>query len=495
MYDVAIIGSGLGGLECGVMLSREGYRVCVLEKNPVIGGCLQTFRRHGLTFDTGIHYVGGLDDGQILNQYFRYLGVLDSLDAARMDAEGFDTVILGDREYPLGMGYERFADNLKSYFPTEAANIDRFCELLKKVGGTMSIEGLRRGLISDEAMQYMERSAFKVIDGAFADPTLKNVLAGTSLLYAGIKEKTSLYHYGMINHSFRESSYRFIGGSQQLADTLAEKIRSSGGKVVTGAEVTAIKVQGNRVSGVEVNGGDFIEAAHVISDIHPAVTFELIEKTPRIKKAHLTRLHSLENSWGVFTVYLILKKETVPYIDRNYYIHEGGDSWQMEYDMTGDTPRVVLFNMQAASREQKFADVASILCPMNYAAFARWEGTSVERRGEEYLDFKAHLAERILDFTSRRFPWLREAVEHVYTTSPLSWRDYTATPHGSAYGIVKNCNSPLTTLIPVNTRFENLLLTGQNINVHGALGVTVTAALTCSRLLGAEYIAKKIGNA
>jgi phytoene dehydrogenase-like protein len=494
MYDVAIIGSGLGGLECGVMLSREGFRVCVLEKNHAPGGCLQTFRREGLALDTGIHYVGALDEGQILNQYFRYLGVMESLDVVRMDEEGFDTIVLGEREYRLGMGYRRYAESLKTHFPAQAAGIDRFCSLLKRVGGTMSVEGLRRGVISDGAMPYMERSAFEAIDGIFTDPVLKSMAAGTSLLYDGSRDKTSLYHYGMINHSFIESSYRFIGGSRQLADALVERIRSNGGEVVTGAEVTAIRVRDDRVCGVEVGGGELIEAAHVISDIHPATTLGLIEKTPRIKKAHLTRLRSLENSWGVFTVYLILKKEAVPYINRNYYIHRGEDTWRTEYDVAGDTPRVVLFNMQATSRGQRFADVASILCPIESASFARWENTAVERRGEDYLDFKAHLAERIIEFTSRRFPWLRGAVEHVHTTSPLSWRDYTATPGGSAYGIVKDHRSPFTTLIPVNTRFENLLLTGQNINVHGALGVTVTAALTCSKLLGTEYIAKKIGN-
>jgi phytoene dehydrogenase-like protein len=468
----------------------------VLEKDLSAGGCLQTFRRTGHALDTGIHYIGSLDEGQILNQYFKYLGVMHSLDVVRMDSEAFDTVVLGDKEYGLGMGYERFADNLKESFPAEAGNINSLCTLLQKVGGTMSIENLRRGIISDDAMQYLERSAFGTLDGIFSNATLKSVLAGTSLLYAGIKEKTPLYHYGMINHSFIESSYRFTGGSQQLADALVAKIRSCGGEVLTGMEVTAIKVNGDRVSGVEINGSEFMEARYIISDIHPAPTFELVEKTPKIKKAQLTRLRSLENSCGVFTVYLIMKKDKVPYLNRNYYIHaEGNDTWLTEYDIEHDSPRVVLFNMQATGAGQRFADVVSILCPMNFGDFAKWADTEVENRGEDYLDFKAHLTERIIDFTARRFPWLKGAIENVYTASPLSWRDYTATPHGSAYGIVKDFSSPFTTLIPINTRFENLLLTGQNINVHGALGVTVTAALTCSKLLGAEYMAKQIGNA
>lgn len=46
-YDIIIIGSGLGGLECGAILSKEGYHVCVLEKNELFGGCFQTYQRGG----------------------------------------------------------------------------------------------------------------------------------------------------------------------------------------------------------------------------------------------------------------------------------------------------------------------------------------------------------------------------------------------------------------------------------------------------------------
>ncbi len=39
-YDIVIIGAGLGGLICGAILSKEGYRVAVLEKNRQFGGSL-----------------------------------------------------------------------------------------------------------------------------------------------------------------------------------------------------------------------------------------------------------------------------------------------------------------------------------------------------------------------------------------------------------------------------------------------------------------------
>lgn len=52
-----IIGSGLGGLSCGVILARNGYDVTVLEQDARIGGCLQCFRRGDAKFETGMHFI------------------------------------------------------------------------------------------------------------------------------------------------------------------------------------------------------------------------------------------------------------------------------------------------------------------------------------------------------------------------------------------------------------------------------------------------------
>jgi all-trans-retinol 13,14-reductase len=54
---VLIVGSGIGGLTCGAILSKEGYDVTIIEKNRQIGGVLQTFRRDGHVFDSSVHYI------------------------------------------------------------------------------------------------------------------------------------------------------------------------------------------------------------------------------------------------------------------------------------------------------------------------------------------------------------------------------------------------------------------------------------------------------
>src|SRR5687768_31094 len=113
-YDVIIIGSGLGGLECGYILSQEGYKVLSLEKNKQIGGNLQTFARDRCIFDTGIHYIGGLSEGQNLHSYFKYFGIMDKLKLKKLDEDAYDVISFESdpQEYPHAQGYDNFKDNL-----------------------------------------------------------------------------------------------------------------------------------------------------------------------------------------------------------------------------------------------------------------------------------------------------------------------------------------------------------------------------------------------
>jgi len=69
-YDTIIIGSGLGGLMTALILAKEGRKVAIVEKNKQFGGNLQSFFRDGVLFDTGVHYVGSLEKGQPLHNYF-----------------------------------------------------------------------------------------------------------------------------------------------------------------------------------------------------------------------------------------------------------------------------------------------------------------------------------------------------------------------------------------------------------------------------------------
>jgi phytoene dehydrogenase-like protein len=83
MSKVVIIGSGLGGLSCGVILAKNGYEVTVVEQAAQTGGCLQCFTRHGAKFETGMHFVGSASEGQTLDRLMSYLEVKDDVSLPR----------------------------------------------------------------------------------------------------------------------------------------------------------------------------------------------------------------------------------------------------------------------------------------------------------------------------------------------------------------------------------------------------------------------------
>lgn len=493
-YDVVIVGSGLGGLECATILSKEGYSVCVLEKNPILGGCLQSFKRNGYLLDTGFHYIGSLDPGQVLHQYFKYFGILDKIKLRRLDEDAFDVVRFGDKEYSYAMGFDHFADSLANHFPDERKGLNEYVSRIKSVCDLIGVDHLREGTINVGGLQYFSQSASHVIDEVVKDEALRNVLAGTVCLYGGARDKSMFYHHAMINGSNIEGAYRIVDGTQSIADAFVSAIRENGGDVLTNSEATHFYLENGKISSVEVNGSERIEAKYFISNLHPATTLNMVEKTKAIKKAYLTRMNTMPNTYGLFAVYLIMKKGTYPYVNRNYYLYDTNDAWYATAHPEDKSIKFALVCSQASSANEDYAEVVTILCPMFFDEVAQWSNTKVERRGDLYKEFKQRKAEEIVDFTARYIPNIKQGIRKIYTATPLTYRDYTGTPEGAAYGIAKDYQNPLIYLIPTKTKIENLFLTGQNLNVHGALGVTLTAALTCSELLGKEYLAKKIGN-
>ena len=53
MYDVVIIGAGIGGITAATLLAQQGLHVTVLEKNSRPGGRCDRISRDGHHFDTG----------------------------------------------------------------------------------------------------------------------------------------------------------------------------------------------------------------------------------------------------------------------------------------------------------------------------------------------------------------------------------------------------------------------------------------------------------
>ncbi|MCF6346974.1 MAG: NAD(P)/FAD-dependent oxidoreductase [Flavobacteriaceae bacterium] len=498
-YDVVIIGSGLGGLVSANILAREGRSVCVLEKNNQYGGNLQIFARDKTIFDTGVHYIGGLEKGQNLYQYFKYLGIMDDLKLKKLDIDKFDVITFeGDEiEYPHAQGYDNFANKLIEQFPDEAKAIRIYCNKLIETCNSFPLYNLQPRSVFYENTELLSLKISDYLDSITTNEKLKSVLAGSNFLYAGDKDKTPLYVHALSVNSYIQSSYRCINGGGQIAKLLIKKLREFGGEVYKRREVTQFGFEGDKLTSVIIKKGTEVHADLFISNIEPKHTIKMLGDN-RLRKSYVNRINNIESIISAFSIYIVFKPQSFPYLNyNNYHFKDYKKVWTAQEYTQESWPEGYWVSMSAKKGINKWAENMTVISYMNFDEVKPWENTfntivDKNDRGESYENFKAGKIEIILVELEKKFPNIRECIQSVHASTPLSYRDYIGVNRGSMYGYVKDANSPMKSFLSPKTKLKNLFFTGQSLNMHGVLGVTISAVLTCSEIIGRENLLEKI---
>ena len=331
-------------------------------------------------------------------------------------------------------------------FPGNEAALSSYLAVMQEVSS-----GIRD--IRKDTLPWFRRSAAAFLEETLTDPLLRRVLGAASLRMDMDPATLPLYEYAQITASFLQSAWRLEGESRQIADRLCAQIRALGGDIVTGADV--VRIGRGRV---ETRDGRIWEADWIISDLPPAVTAALTEG---MRPVYTRRLAGLEQSYGVFTVHLGLRPGRIPYVNHSITFEDG-----------------MLIHFRIPSGP--WAETVELLLPVR---------TWPAHRDAGYASWKSDLARQCIRKAALRLDGLEEAVESVCTSSPLTWLSYTGS--ASAFGIRKDFRCPERTLVSPRTPVPGLLLTGQNLNLHGVLGVSVTALHTCAQILGYDQMTKE----
>ena len=451
--NVIIIGSGLGALECAVFLSKKGFHVRVLEQQRQPGGCMQSYRRNGMDYDTGLHYVGGLGEGQVLHKPFSELGLLD-LPWQHLDPNGFDLVTIGNETFPFVEGYDNFYRAMADRFPSQKAGLRKYIDILRESD-------------NDTSMQYADVSAWQWLNETFSDPLLIGVLSGTALKMELNRDTLPLFTFAHGNASFIQSSWRLNAPGNALVNHLVQKIEEYGGEVICNREVVELVENNGIITTAVCADGERYDADIFISDIHPSITIGLIKESRIVKGIYRRRMGAFDNTTGIFTCSLRLDTTQFNANHNKYLYGTASDVW----DRNG-----ILISFAQP-------DQIDILTPMPWEEICEWQDTTIGHRGDDYRAFKTAKAQQLIQSAETLLPGLRDSVKEIYCSTPLTWRDYNSTPEGSAYGIRKDYSNHLMTILTPRTPLPNLFLTGQNLMLHGIHGTTMTAYFTCKEII------------
>ena len=285
MTRAVVIGSGPNGLAAAIRLAEHGLDVEVLEAADHHGGAVWTeeltlpgfqhdtfssvypagvaspvfermpLARFGLEWvQPGACYAHPLPGGRAIALHQSVERTAASLDAAGAPGDGerwarFATRFLDHwdavRATMLG-GFPPVVNGLKLTAALGPAGMAEFTQLV--LG---SAERLGHKLFhSGDARAWLYSSA------GHGDAEPGDAGSGIAVAYLNL-----------LGHAVGWPSPR--GGARALADALVGYLESLGGRVRTGARVVRVLSAGGRVSGVEVAGGERVDADVVVGDVMP----------------------------------------------------------------------------------------------------------------------------------------------------------------------------------------------------------------------------------
>ena len=492
--DVVIIGGGIGGLFTAALLAKEGRKVTVLERSAHVGGGLQSFTRNGVSFDAGMHVVGGLQPGGSLNRICRHLGILDQLRFRPVDADCGDEVFCFEdgKTYRIPQGWEQFTKYFQQLFPEEKENIQRYMDHLFALADQVDFFFLRPGSGATTGDETFYQSSSQFIADHVQNPRLRSLLAYLSPLAGGEAGYTPAYIFALINYLYICGHSRFEGPAEQLAEALVSKIRELGGEVLTNAEVTDIRMEGRRVQSLATADGRVFEADVVVSSIHPQAMLKIVNGL-LFTKAARTRLSAAPNNYSAYCVYMVLKEGTFPYFNHPCYCWDSYDKvWNFGKYIEENWPQNFVYFTPCERNQGPYARALQVIVFSPFSMCERWADSIIGNRGKEYETWKRQHTGLILNKLEKKIPGFRDCVESVYDATPLTVRDYFNEPEGSLYGLRKDCRDPYAGYLPIRTKAENLFMTGQNVYLHGCCGVPLTAVMTAEAVIGGKDVIVRV---
>ena len=503
-YDAVVVGSGVGGLACAAMMAKYGQkRVLVLERHYTAGGYTHVFRRPNYEWDVGVHYIGQMHPRSLLRRAFDDItdGALKWADMGDV----YDTIVIGEDRYEFVAGRSAWRDRMVAYFPDETQAIDRYLERVRAATGAArsffgekalprALSMIAGGAMRYPAMRYARRTTLDVLSELTKNRRLIAVLCGQYGDYGLPPAQSSFFmHASVANHYFGGGAYP-IGGSSQIAASILPLIEREGGAVVTSAEVERVVLEGGRAVGVRLADGHEVRAPMVISDAGVSNTFgHLLPQETARQHGLEAQANKVEPSVGHASLYLGFKGTTAELglTKSNLwrYAHDDHDRAVAEFLKDPDAPLPLAYVSFPSAKDPDFErrypgrTTVEVVTLAPWEWFKAWKDERWRKRGTDYEALKAKLTERLLGEVYAEHPQLKDAIDHVELSTPLSTRHFANFQQGELYGLAHTPERFRQKWLRPATPVPGLYLTGADVVSAGVGGALFGGILTASTVL------------
>ncbi len=458
-FDAVVIGSGLGGLTAGALLAKQGYSVCLLERNFSLGGAASVYRVGDLTIESSLHQTSDPRNPRdpkhaILSE----LGVLDEIEW--LPTGPLHNVRGGPvgENFALPAGFDAAHDALASRFPDKSQAIKNFLNEVEQIHDSLwtvrqaretgSVAKFAKAVWEIEpAARGWQNSMDEVFEQDFAGAEALKCALGANLLYFGDDPRRTWWiYYALAQGANIASGGAYIkGGSRQLSLKLAKAITKAGGVVRLGRLATAIEADSegdvSRVRHVARKSGEdeeTLDARVVMANCAPAVAGDLLPPTARALMEAEFGARPLSTSLFCVNFGLKAKPETVGLKDYSSIVlpqslarfsHYGDGATAMSGDPKGALPLYSVANFTAVD-SGLWDDPPILLSVLGLDRLDNWRNLTREdadERRERWLDAFQNALER-------DYPGFSSLVTDRVMLNAFSMAGYLNTPEGAVYG-------------------------------------------------------------
>jgi phytoene dehydrogenase-like protein len=441
-YDVIIIGAGLGGLSSATYLARQGLKVLLLERHVVPGGYATSFVRGRFEFEVALHELSGIgtpDRRGGLYRYLDYLGVTNKVEFINIPS--LYRAIFPDLDITLPVGREAFEEKLLQTFPYEKEGILRFLKRVfdlrvdfVKIARQGSGRVITMPFRLPHFFRYLPTTWSHVLNRDVKDPLVRAVLS-QYWGYVGLPpSQISFLFFASTLAAYIKRGPAFPKGrSQALSNALLATFEELGGQARLKCGVQRILTANGSVKGVVTEAGEEYHADWIVSNADPITTCRELIGIEKVSPSFFTKLQSSDLSPSTINVYLGVAKnaQALGLDEHEIFINESEDFdslHEMMYSLQSP-PSIAITCYNVVYPEISPSNTCIVV--LTALAYGEpWHRLSAD----QYFKTKERIGDHMIRMTETIAPGLREHIEVVEVSTPVTNMRYAGTMGGSIYG-------------------------------------------------------------